>query len=71
MHREAKRVLVIDLPLPAACRPGRSSTPAVFEIASLDVLKQEVFGPILHVVRYGQGQLGKVIATRSTPAASA
>ena len=60
MHREAKRVLV-DMPVPVSCRPGTYVGPAVFEIASLDVLKQEVFGPILHVVRFSQGQLGKVI----------
>ena len=32
-----------------------------YEIASLDVLDHEIFGPILHVVRYDQGHLADVI----------
>ena len=36
-------------------------TPAVFEIANAGVLKEEVFGPILHVVRFQGGHLDKVI----------
>jgi RHH-type proline utilization regulon transcriptional repressor/proline dehydrogenase/delta 1-pyrroline-5-carboxylate dehydrogenase len=36
-------------------------TPAAYEIASLDVLDHETFGPILHVVRYDQGRLADVI----------
>jgi RHH-type proline utilization regulon transcriptional repressor/proline dehydrogenase/delta 1-pyrroline-5-carboxylate dehydrogenase len=34
--------------------------PHIFEIASLDILKREVFGPILHVVRYQSGRLDAV-----------
>ena len=37
-------------------------TPAAYEIDSLSVLDREVFGPILHVVRYGRGHLDKVVA---------
>ena len=37
-------------------------TPAAYEIESLSVLEREVFGPILHVVRYEGGHLDKVIA---------
>jgi RHH-type proline utilization regulon transcriptional repressor/proline dehydrogenase/delta 1-pyrroline-5-carboxylate dehydrogenase len=32
----------------------------VFEIGSIDVLKREVFGPVLHVVRYAADRLEKV-----------
>ncbi len=35
--------------------------PAMYEIASLDQLTQENFGPILHVVRWKAGQLDKVV----------
>ncbi len=61
MHREARRVLV-DLAVPAACRAGTYVGPAVYEIDRIGQLEREVFGPILHVVRFAQGQLGRVIA---------
>jgi RHH-type proline utilization regulon transcriptional repressor/proline dehydrogenase/delta 1-pyrroline-5-carboxylate dehydrogenase len=35
--------------------------PTVLEIGSLSELKHEVFGPVLHVVRYRRDDLGKVI----------
>jgi len=60
MHREARRVLA-DLKLPEACRAGTYVTPAVFEIDAIARLEREVFGPILHVVRFGQGRLDRVI----------
>ncbi|TAE82174.1 MAG: L-glutamate gamma-semialdehyde dehydrogenase, partial [Alphaproteobacteria bacterium] len=34
--------------------------PHVFEITSIDVLKQEIFGPILHVIRFKAGALAEV-----------
>jgi RHH-type transcriptional regulator, proline utilization regulon repressor / proline dehydrogenase / delta 1-pyrroline-5-carboxylate dehydrogenase len=59
MQREA--VELMDIPLPEACRVGTYVTPAVFAIESLGNLNREVFGPILHVIRYGRGALDKVI----------
>jgi RHH-type proline utilization regulon transcriptional repressor/proline dehydrogenase/delta 1-pyrroline-5-carboxylate dehydrogenase len=59
MLREAKQL--IDVKLPLDCRPGTYVTPAVFEIDSIAMLEREVFGPILHVVRYRQGHLDKVL----------
>jgi len=35
--------------------------PTVFEISSLAMLKEEVFGPVLHIVRYAARDLDKVI----------
>ncbi|MDX2306752.1 MAG: bifunctional proline dehydrogenase/L-glutamate gamma-semialdehyde dehydrogenase PutA [Hyphomicrobium sp.] len=52
---------LIDLPLPDACRRGTYVTPALYEIERMDVLDREVFGPILHVVRYPRGGLDQVI----------
>jgi RHH-type proline utilization regulon transcriptional repressor/proline dehydrogenase/delta 1-pyrroline-5-carboxylate dehydrogenase len=52
---------LIDLPLPFECQVGTYVTPAVFEIASAQVLREEVFGPILHVVRFQGGHLDKVV----------
>jgi RHH-type proline utilization regulon transcriptional repressor/proline dehydrogenase/delta 1-pyrroline-5-carboxylate dehydrogenase len=60
MQREGRQL--VDLMLPESCRAGSYVTPAAFEIDSLGVLESEVFGPILHVVRYERGALDKVIA---------
>ncbi|HEX7075702.1 MAG TPA: bifunctional proline dehydrogenase/L-glutamate gamma-semialdehyde dehydrogenase PutA [Hyphomicrobiaceae bacterium] len=59
MYREAK--VLADLKLPEKCRVGTYVTPAVFEIDHIARLEREVFGPILHVIRYQQGHLGEVI----------
>jgi RHH-type proline utilization regulon transcriptional repressor/proline dehydrogenase/delta 1-pyrroline-5-carboxylate dehydrogenase len=59
MQRQAKQL--VDLPVPDACRAGTYVGPAVYEIESAAVLKEEVFGPILHVVRYAGGHLDRVI----------
>jgi RHH-type proline utilization regulon transcriptional repressor/proline dehydrogenase/delta 1-pyrroline-5-carboxylate dehydrogenase len=58
--REQAKVLV-DLRLPDACKAGTYVTPAAYEIARADALKDEVFGPILHVVRFRGGHLDRVI----------
>ncbi|MCL4765870.1 MAG: bifunctional proline dehydrogenase/L-glutamate gamma-semialdehyde dehydrogenase PutA [Hyphomicrobiaceae bacterium] len=59
MYREAK--VLADLRLPDSCRAGTYVTPAVFEIDRIVRLEREVFGPILHVIRYPQGHLDKVL----------
>ena len=53
---------LIDVAVPEACRRGTYVGPAVFEIPRLALLDREVFGPILHVVRYQGGHLDKVVA---------
>lgn len=58
MMRSAKTR--IDLKLPEDCRTGTYVTPAIYEIGAFSDLESEVFGPILHVVRYQQGHLDKV-----------
>jgi RHH-type proline utilization regulon transcriptional repressor/proline dehydrogenase/delta 1-pyrroline-5-carboxylate dehydrogenase len=40
---------------------GSYVAPHIFELASADQLTEEVFGPILHVVRYPADQLGRVL----------
>ena len=35
--------------------------PTVFEINSLELLKEEVFGPVLHIIRYKSSELDNVI----------
>lgn len=53
---------IVDCPLPEACRAGTYVTPAAYEIERLDELPGEVFGPVLHVIRYSRGHLDKVVA---------
>ena len=56
----AEATELIDLPLPEACRNGCFVAPAAYEIASLSVMEREVFGPILHVIRFGRDALADV-----------
>ena len=58
MRREQTEL--IDLPLPENCTNGTYVSPAAYEIASFDVLRKEVFGPILHVLRYRSDQLSQL-----------
>lgn len=58
MTKEAK--LLYQVPLPAQSAPNFFA-PCVFELQDLSMLKREVFGPILHVIRYRQQDLGKVV----------
>jgi len=58
MYRSAH--VLIDTKMPEDCRVGTYVSPAIFEIGAISELKHEVFGPILHVVRYQQGHLDQV-----------
>ncbi|WP_409268962.1 trifunctional transcriptional regulator/proline dehydrogenase/L-glutamate gamma-semialdehyde dehydrogenase [Massilia sp. BHUDP2] len=42
---------------------GTFVPPTVLEIGSMAELKHEVFGPVLHIVRYRRADLGKVVDT--------
>ncbi len=53
---------IADLTVPDACRVGTFVAPAAYEIERMDQLAGEVFGPILHVVRFERGHVDKVIA---------
>jgi RHH-type transcriptional regulator, proline utilization regulon repressor / proline dehydrogenase / delta 1-pyrroline-5-carboxylate dehydrogenase len=52
---------IMDLPLPAACANGTFASPAAYELKDLKPLTEEVFGPVLHVVRFEGQHLNKVI----------
>lgn len=60
MRAEAKTIL--DLPLPPACARGTFVSPAAYEIASVSMLRREVFGPVLHIVRFAGDRLADVCA---------
>ncbi|MFM0325353.1 trifunctional transcriptional regulator/proline dehydrogenase/L-glutamate gamma-semialdehyde dehydrogenase [Caballeronia glebae] len=52
---------VTQLPLPDNCAQGTFVPPTLIELDSIDELKREVFGPVLHVVRYRRSNLDKLL----------
>ena len=52
---------LIELSLPPASRYGTYVAPAVYEIPAMAMLEREVFGPILHIVRYQAERLEEVV----------
>ena len=46
-----------------AAPPGQYVAPHMFELASAAQLTEEVFGPVLHLVRYPANELGEVLAS--------
>jgi RHH-type proline utilization regulon transcriptional repressor/proline dehydrogenase/delta 1-pyrroline-5-carboxylate dehydrogenase len=60
MDKEAKPIKAI--PLPAACAHGSFFAPRAYELESLSQLDREVFGPVLHVIRYQASELDSVLA---------
>ncbi|MFN4143422.1 bifunctional proline dehydrogenase/L-glutamate gamma-semialdehyde dehydrogenase PutA [Aestuariivirga sp.] len=60
MKAEARAL--IELPLSPECANGTFVAPAAYEISSVSMLKREVFGPILHVVRFAGDRLADVCA---------
>lgn len=47
----------------AACEKGSFMLPTIVEIADIQMLEREVFGPILHVVRYKTRELDQLLDT--------
>lgn len=60
-HMDQAAHLIYEVPLPTECQQGCYFAPRAYEIPSLDLLKREVFGPILHVIRYSSKNLDQVI----------
>jgi RHH-type proline utilization regulon transcriptional repressor/proline dehydrogenase/delta 1-pyrroline-5-carboxylate dehydrogenase len=60
MAREGK--LICDVPLAAACAAGTFVAPAAYELSSLAPLTREVFGPVLHVLRFAGDRIAEVCA---------
>ncbi|HWT37281.1 MAG TPA: bifunctional proline dehydrogenase/L-glutamate gamma-semialdehyde dehydrogenase PutA, partial [Paraburkholderia sp.] len=52
---------VTQLPAPDGCAAGTFVPPTLIELDSIDELKREVFGPVLHVVRYRRSALDKLL----------
>ncbi|QKK02693.1 MAG: bifunctional proline dehydrogenase/L-glutamate gamma-semialdehyde dehydrogenase PutA [Pseudomonadota bacterium] len=60
MDREAR--LIARAPVPDSLPQGYWFAPCAYEIDRIDQLEGEVFGPVLHVVRYRAGKLDELIA---------
>ena len=54
--------LVAQCALPPGCAHGTFFAPRAFEIDSITQLKGEVFGPVLHVIRFSAASLDAVLA---------
>lgn len=59
MARQAKLIYKVDLS--ATTEQGTFVAPQAYELPDLSLLKREVFGPILHVIRYAKSQLPQVV----------
>ncbi|WP_319239305.1 bifunctional proline dehydrogenase/L-glutamate gamma-semialdehyde dehydrogenase PutA [uncultured Propionivibrio sp.] len=50
-----------SLPLPAAAAPGSFVAPTLLGIDAPEDVREEVFGPVLHVLRFRRAQLGDLV----------
>lgn len=60
-HMTSTQTKVAQLQLDEACQHGDFVSPSAFEISGIDVLKEEQFGPILHIVRFKASELPNVV----------
>jgi RHH-type proline utilization regulon transcriptional repressor/proline dehydrogenase/delta 1-pyrroline-5-carboxylate dehydrogenase len=63
-HKEKMRAsakVIYEMPLPPDCEQGLFFAPCIYELENFDQLESEIFGPILHVIRYKGNELEKVI----------
>lgn len=54
-------ILLAQVELPETCTVGTFFAPRIYEINSLDQLTKEVFGPVLHIIRYKARNMDKVL----------
>ena len=59
MQKQAR--LLYQMPVPENLEHGSFFPPSLIELRSLSQLTQEVFGPILHLIRYCEPELAQVI----------
>ena len=60
MKTEARLIKAVNLP--ADCAHGSFVAPHAFELEALSQLTREVFGPVLHVIRYDADRLDDILA---------
>lgn len=61
LEQEARLIARTPLPSGTDASAAHLVAPVAFEIPTLSVLKEEVFGPVLHVVRWKSGELDAVV----------
>jgi len=61
-YMEKEGTLLHKLDVPVGYENGTFFAPRLYEIKSLDQLKKEVFGPVLHVIRYKASKLDDILA---------
>ncbi|HEC01261.1 MAG TPA: bifunctional proline dehydrogenase/L-glutamate gamma-semialdehyde dehydrogenase PutA [Sphingomonadales bacterium] len=59
---DGEAVKLAEVEMTASCKDGTFFAPRIYEITSLDQLTKEVFGPILHIIRYEARDLDAVLA---------
>ncbi len=47
--------------LPGSCDAGTFFAPALIELENISMLQEEVFGPVVHVIRFGADKLARVV----------
>ncbi len=60
MDREAKKIAEVPMD-PQLTGHGTFFAPRAYEIPSLSILQREVFGPVLHLIRFKASQLKEVV----------
>ncbi|MFT8335672.1 bifunctional proline dehydrogenase/L-glutamate gamma-semialdehyde dehydrogenase PutA [Acetobacter orientalis] len=58
----AKKAAVYALPVPETCANGSFVPPTLIEVSSVREMGAEVFGPVLHVLRYERKNLNQLLA---------
>lgn len=62
-YMKGKGFKVWSLPLPEQTKNGTFMMPTIIEINQISDIPDEVFGPVLHVIRYKRAQLNHLIET--------
>ncbi|MGL9717956.1 MAG: bifunctional proline dehydrogenase/L-glutamate gamma-semialdehyde dehydrogenase PutA [Wolbachia sp.] len=62
MSRDKDSNLLSKVPMDTNSHNGYFFPPYIYEIQKISQLKQEVFGPILHIIRFDKSQLDEVIS---------
>ncbi len=60
LERSGARLLA-RTPLPEGCDHGDYLAPCLYEVDDLELLREEHFGPVLHLLRYRAGAIDEVI----------
>jgi RHH-type proline utilization regulon transcriptional repressor/proline dehydrogenase/delta 1-pyrroline-5-carboxylate dehydrogenase len=61
MREKGRSVYQVAIADGAECKRGTFVMPTLIELDSFDELKREIFGPVLHVVRYNRRNLDQLI----------